>query len=580
MACYGIDLGTTYSCIAKMNVANLPELISDIESGERTVPSAILFNEDGTTVIGKEAKEEGKADPARLCQFFKRYIGRDDLMERDREKLNYLTGINGKTYNPIELSSMVLQKLVDNAKNQGEEVHDVVITCPAYFNNFQREATKKAGEDIGLHVLNIINEPTAAAASYFEGRVTDEQTVLVYDLGGGTFDVSIIRMTPGKEAGESAEIKTLTTNGDDLLGGKDWDDALYELLKKKFSQECEIEVDDNSEDGMLLRGNVEEIKKKLSGAKGEAKARLENSGDKIVVTREEFEKATAALLERTFGFVEGALTDAGLTREDITKVLMVGGSTRMPAVQMALKERFGEEKVIFNNPDEAVALGAAFICNLSWGGDLADQIEKGIKTAEVTENADGSATVTIKDAKTGEVDQKATEEANRQVENGALQVQTNANGISLVGTNPGYDFTDGVPRTIGIVVMQGEQSISDNVLLKGETAPRKVERDYYTYEEGQISVQVPVLESLSKADSFNVNVTYVPGNLLVTADDPALDLHMCDNMLALNFDKPMPKGSRIHVIFTISKLGEMEITAEDVSTHKVSKIDFKYSKLY
>ncbi len=159
MACYGIDLGTTYSCIAKINSANLPEIIPDNDTGSRTVASAVFFTTDGTTIVGEEAKENGATEPERLCQYFKRYIGRQDLQDEDKDKIVYLNeGIDGKTHDPIELSSMVLKKLVDIAAKQGENVTDVVITCPAYFNNFQREATKKAGEDIGLHVINIVND--------------------------------------------------------------------------------------------------------------------------------------------------------------------------------------------------------------------------------------------------------------------------------------------------------------------------------------------------------------------------------------------------------------------------------------
>lgn len=589
MACYGIDLGTTYSCIARINSANLPEIIPDIDSGNRTVASAVFFNADGSIVVGEEAKENGATEPERLCQFFKRYIGREDLQSADKEKLVYLNeGIDGQTHDPIELSSKVLQKLVDIAAKQGENVTDVVITCPAYFNNFQREATRKAGEDIGLHVINIVNEPTAAAAYYFEGRVTEQQTVLVYDLGGGTFDVSIIRMTPGKTPGDPALIQTLATNGDDLLGGKDWDDALYALAKKRIKQEFEEEIDDDSEVGKELRSDIEKYKIRLSATKGEAKVKTDIGN--LVIKREEFDSDTASLLDRTFGFVDSALAEAGLTKDDLSKVLMVGGSTRMPAVQAALKDRFGEDRVIFNNPDEAVALGAAFICSLNWTGDFIGQFNRGDKTIRMAEDSEKPGTIEVVDTHTGEVDVEATKTANEKIEKGELRVEASTDngddgiGLNLVSATPAFKFTDGVPRTIGLVVLAPDQGenvhIADNVLIKGETAPKKSERDYYTSQDGQISIVIPVVESLSKADSDRVNQT---GNNLktlnITSDDPSIDLHQCENVLTLNFPKPMPKYSRLHVVFTIDDMGSMEITVEDTVNHQSNKIDFRYSKL-
>lgn len=244
MAVYGIDLGTTYSCIAKLDSNGSPVIIQDDENAKDTMASAIFYLDDGNTVVGEGAKEAGIESPERLCQFFKRYIGREDLKLEDRDEFERYI-IDGTPKDPVELSSIILKKIVEYANAAGEDVHDVVITCPAYFNYAQREATKKAGELIGLNVLGIINEPTAAAMNYSHEKYGEDMTVLVYDLGGGTFDVTLIRMTM---ADGVQNVDVLSTEGDDRLGGKDWDDCVRELLIEKLCAETGYGRDDIPED--------------------------------------------------------------------------------------------------------------------------------------------------------------------------------------------------------------------------------------------------------------------------------------------------------------------------------------------
>ncbi len=334
--------------------------------------------------------------------------------------------------------------------------------------------------------------------------------------------------------------------------------------------------------------DTERYKIKLSATKGEVKVKTDVGN--VLITRDDFNLETAALLDRTFGFVDQAIGEAGITQDDLSKVLMVGGSTRMPSVQEALKNKFGEDKVIFNNPDEAVALGAAFICSLNWTGDFINQFNRGDKSIRISEDGEKEGTIEVVDTETGEIDVEATKTINDKIKTGEMKVVTTDDGsvenggLNLVSATPAFKFTDGVPRTIGLVVLAPELGpnihIADNVLLKGETAPKKTERDYYTSEDGQISITIPVVESLSKADTDRVNMT---GNTLqtlhITNDDPSIDLHQCENVLTLNFSKPMPKHSRLHVVFTIDDMGNMEITVEDTVSHISNKIDFHFTKL-
>ena len=410
-----------------------------------------------------------------------------------------------------------------------------------------------------------------------------EETVLVYDLGGGTFDVSVIKLIPGVNPGDPSEIKVLATNGDDLLGGKDWDDRLYKLAKKKLKEECDADIDDNSEVGGQLRSDIEGYKIKLSGTKGECKVKTDEGNVKIL--REEFEAETADLLSRTCGFIDNALMEAGITDGDISRVLLVGGSTKMPSVQDLLKARFGDERVQFNNPNEAVALGAAFICDLNWADDLKKRLEGG--EIEIVRNADGSYTAVNK--KTGEktdiTDNIENKEDKKEI---SVLGEEDGNVNILTGmTTGGFIFRDGIPRSIGLVVLCPELGpnvyIADNVLKKGETGPerdeiKRTERDYYTSVDNQTSVMVPVVESLCKEDRFEVQQI---GNrldtLTITCDHPEYSMVQC-NLLVMKLVKPLPAGSPLHVIFTVDSMGNMVITVEDVINHTSEKIDFRYTR--
>ncbi len=342
----GIDLGTTNSCVAVMEGGE-PIVIPNAE-GNRTTPSVVGFTKEGERIVGEVAKRQAITNPDRTILSIKRHMGTDH-----REK------IEDKNYTPQEISAMILQKLKTDAENYlGEKVTQAVITVPAYFSDSQRQATKDAGRIAGLEVLRIINEPTAAALSYGLDKGED-QTILVFDLGGGTFDVSILELGDGV-----FEVKA--TSGNNRLGGDDFDDRIIEYLVSEFKKQTGIDLNKDKMATQRLKEAAEKAKKELSSvmqtninlpfitATPEGPQHLD-----ITLTRAKFDELTADLVEKTMGPTRQALSDAGLSAKDIDKIILVGGSTRIPAVQNAIKNVLGKEPHKGVNPDECVALGAA-----------------------------------------------------------------------------------------------------------------------------------------------------------------------------------------------------------------------------
>lgn len=342
----GIDLGTTNSCVAVMEGGEA--VVIPNAEGNRTTPSVVAFTKDGERLVGEVAKRQAITNPDRTVLSIKRHMGTD-----------YKVTIDGKSYTPQEISAMILQKLKTDAENYlGEKVTQAVITVPAYFSDSQRQATKDAGKIAGLEVLRIINEPTAAALAYGLDKGEDH-TILVYDLGGGTFDVSIL------ELGEGVfEVKA--TSGNNRLGGDDFDDRIIEYLVSEFKKQTGIDLSKDKMAMQRLKEAAEKAKKELSSvmqsninlpfitATAEGPQHLD-----ITLTRAKLNELIADLVEKTIGPTRQALSDAGLTAKDIDKVLLVGGSTRVPAVQDAIKNLLGKEPHKGINPDECVALGAA-----------------------------------------------------------------------------------------------------------------------------------------------------------------------------------------------------------------------------
>ena len=342
----GIDLGTTNSCVAVME-GGKPTVITNAE-GMRTTPSVVAFTKTGERVIGEPAKRQAVTNAEKTIASIKRHMGTD-----------YKVQIDGKAYSPQEISAMILQKLKSDAENYlGEKVTEAVITVPAYFNDAQRQATKDAGKIAGLDVKRIINEPTAAALSYGLDN-EEEQKIMVYDLGGGTFDVSIIEIGDGV-------IEVLSTAGDNKLGGDDFDNVITQYMLDEFKKQEGVDLSTDKMAMQRLKEAAEKAKKELSSATTTninlpfitATAEGPKHFD-MNLTRAKFDELTAHLVERTAGPVNSALNDAGMTASELSKVLLVGGSTRIPAVQDKVEQLTGKEPFKGINPDECVAIGAS-----------------------------------------------------------------------------------------------------------------------------------------------------------------------------------------------------------------------------
>ena len=384
----GIDLGTTNSAMAVMEGSE-PEILVNAE-GDRTTPSVEGFRKDGERVVGKAAKNQAVTNPENTVSSVKRFIGRSyNETAEERKTIAYtveagkdgraVVNIDGKHYTPEEISAMVLQKLkADAEKRVGSPITQAVITVPAYFNDAQRQATKDAGKIAGLEVLRIINEPTAAALAYGLDKVHKDQKILVFDLGGGTFDVSVLELGDGV-------FEVASTAGDNHLGGDDWDQRVIDWIADKFQKENGIDLRKDKMALQRLKEAAEKAKMELSSTT-QANINLpfitaDASGPKhldYTLTRAEFERITHDLLERCRKPVEQALHDAGISAGQIDEVILVGGSTRMPAVQELAKQMTGKQPNMSVNPDEVVAMGAAV-----QGGVLAGDVE-GILLLDVT----------------------------------------------------------------------------------------------------------------------------------------------------------------------------------------------------
>ena len=354
----GIDLGTTNSCVAVMEGGE-PVVIANAE-GNRTTPSVVAFSKTGERMVGQVAKRQAVTNHDRTVASIKRHMGSD-----------YKVDIDGKKYTPQEISAMILQKLKADAEAYlGGTVTEAVITVPAYFNDAQRQATKDAGKIAGLDVKRIINEPTAAALAYGVDKEA-EQKVMVYDLGGGTFDVSILDIGDGV-------IEVLATNGNTHLGGDDFDECVMNYLVSEFKKAEGIDLSNDKVAMQRLKEAAEKAKIELSGVTATninlPYITADATGPKhldVTLTRAKFNELTAHLVEATAGPVKQAMADAGLTANDISKVLLVGGSTRIPAVQEAVRKMVGKEPYRNINPDECVAIGAAIQGGVL-GGEVKD----------------------------------------------------------------------------------------------------------------------------------------------------------------------------------------------------------------
>ncbi|MBQ3931312.1 MAG: molecular chaperone DnaK, partial [Firmicutes bacterium] len=355
----GIDLGTTNSCVAVLEGGE-PVVIANAE-GNRTTPSVVGFTKGGERLVGETAKRQAITNPDRTIASIKRHMGS-----------SYTVSIDGKTYTPQDISAMILAKLKADAESYlGQPVTEAVITVPAYFSDSQKQATKDAGKIAGLDVKRIVNEPTAAALAYGLDKDTSSHKVLVYDLGGGTFDVSILQLGDGV-------FEVLSTNGDTKLGGDDFDNVIMNWMADEFAKENGVDLRGDRMAMQRLKEAAEKAKKELSSSQSTninlPFITVNQAGPlhlNMDLTRAKFDQLTEHLVQRTIGPMQKAMADAGVSNADISKVILVGGSTRIPAVQEAVKRVTGKEPFKGINPDECVAVGAA--------------IQAGVLTGEVND---------------------------------------------------------------------------------------------------------------------------------------------------------------------------------------------------
>ena len=539
---YGIDLGTTYSAIATLDDSGLPEIIENYDDSVPILASALYFPEDGDPVIGKEAKNQVDMYPDRVVQFIKRKIGKPDA-----GKYNF----NGVEYDPITLSALILKRMKEYAEEQGHEVNDVVITCPAYFGTEERMATSQAGKIAGLNVLNIVNEPTAAALNYCCKEFSENRKIMVYDLGGGTFDITIFNFSVNEN--NESNIEVIATDGNDILGGADWDNCLFKLICEKYEDETGVaESEMEPELKAKIRSVVEDTKKALS--KLPSKSFTINYGDstRIDVSREEFEECTAHLVAQTESLVQKLLSSNNFTSDDIDTVLLVGGSTKMPMVKNMVENLFGKGKVRVEEPDLAVAKGAALAAAIAWNeGVVKETLEQGGSLDDIQPVEPGSA-----EAESGE-------------DAGLRLISVGGGKIDLGG------FQDKLSRSFGPAILtENDEYMIDNLLFIGDPSPSVLSKTYGTVADNQKKVEIKVFENVA-TDKVN---TYVTPCLDINGNDQPTDPVMKVKYLgivSLEMPPNTPKGSPIEVTFDFSTKGlivtaKNGLTGETISAEIIS----------
>ncbi len=527
---YGIDLGTTYSCIAHVDEYGKPSVVPNSDN-ELTTPSVVYFESPENIVVGSAAKEVSEIYPEQVVSTVKREMGNPDW------SFEY----NGKEYTPQEISSFILEKVVKDAKeNVGEEITDVVITVPAYFGVNEKEATKQAGELAGLNVLAIIPEPTAAAIAYGMDNKEEDSVVMVYDLGGGTFDITVIEI-------KDKVIKVISTGGDHQLGGKNWDEKLAQYFASVFEEQTGIDSEEllnDMETWQELLNKAEDAKKKLT-SKEKTIVRISHDGEKATVelTRDKFNELTQDLLERTISLTNDVLENIKEKGyQTIDKILLVGGSTYMPQIRDRLASEYNFE-IEVHDPNQSVAKGAAL-----YGWKLALKEEIKWQIAEETGQD-------VNDIDLEQVDEKVIEKATEEVAKNA--------GISLgsvkkmVETN----ITNVTSKSFGVIVLDEnrEQKILNLIKVDDEVPT-------------SITKQLP-----TAYDSDNVDLSCYENIERVGPEDGLLDLDTSKQIgeVILEFGEVLPAGSEIEVTFKLSEDGLLEVYGKDLTKLKEIQASFQ-----
>ena len=468
---FGIDLGTTYSTIAHVDEYGKPVILSNSE-GTHLTPSVVFFD-GGNIVVGDIAKESSKIYPDEVVSFVKRSMGEPD----------FLFEYDSKTYRAEEISSYIIRKIVQDAEQSlGEKIENIVITCPAYFGINEREATKKAGEIAGYNVRQIINEPTAAAIAYGSVESSVQKTVLIFDLGGGTFDVTMIEIKPDA-------IKVICTGGDHNLGGKDWDDRIVSYLVNRFQAETGMNTDilEDPDTCQDLQLSAEKVKKNLT-QRNKAPVSITHGGErvKIELERKKFEELTGDLLERTISFTLDMLEQAKKKGYDkFDEIILVGGSTRMPTVAARLREEFSMEPKIFE-PDEAVAKGAAIF---AWKLAINDGLVQRIAEKTGCDANDFEDVIELTEAL--EVTGEQLKEATQQMADD-FGYTLGAVERSLVA------IKNVTSKSFGVVVQNREgEELVYNLISRNVTIPMNAKKVFYTGVANQETVLIRIMESES-----------------------------------------------------------------------------------
>jgi len=517
----GIDLGTTYSCMSYVDENGVVKIIDNSE-GEQTTPSVVYFAENGEVTVGSTARQEGGLAPERLVERVKNYMGDS----------SFSISFDGNDYAAPAVSSVILQKLVRDAKTfLNDEIEGAVITCPAYFGEAARAATKAAGENAGLNVLKILDEPTAAGLAYGHSLQKDMQkTVLIYDLGGGTFDCTVLRID---FQGTSKKMEPITTGGDHQLGGKDWDAKLAEYVRNEFAQRKGVSVDDmisDPESRAWFSENIEKAKKLLT-TKGNTTLTVSFNGEKekIDVTREIFDSITDAELHRTILLVDDMLSKAnearlakgekGLTMADIDEILLVGGSTRMPQVKEKLEKTYGKPTFPFE-PDKAVAMGAALVAS----GAKFEAGEGGGKAGGGRARLDGEA--------------------------GEINIE-NKDGSKTT-------FIEKCTKTYGLKARDMEDANKfyiSNLIFKDTVKPARGEKEYGTVCANQTSLELRVFENNSLDETAPI-------------EESTQMYESC----TVKLGPGLPENAPLNMVFDLDGDGILTITCKDVTNNITVKV--------